>query len=455
MSGGSPTRELAERIVRSEPLKEAKVAEAVRAAMLDWLASAMAAASDPGAAMLLSALGIGAEGRGAGASSILGFRYRASATDAALVNGYLSHALDYDDVHESVRGHPSAVLLSALLAEAEERGSSGAELIAAYAVGAETMCRLGLALGSRHYEAGWHSTSTLGTLGAAAACARLTGLDVEATIRALGLAATQSGGLRVHFGSAVKPLHAGMAARAGLFAARLAATGFAGAEEPLAGPIGFLSLFGGEGTSPERVVEAWGQPWQIVEPGLWFKPYPCCSAAHHAADAALAIRSESGFAAEKVVRAEVVFPPGGDAALVVREPKTGAEGRFSAEYVVAAALADGELGIDAFSDRPIRGDLARLAAKVSRRYDAELAPAPNAMPKGRFAVLTVELADGTTRTERVDCPRGSPGRPLSAEERIAKFSDASREFPAAWRELPDRISLLETIENLSDFIPDI
>jgi 2-methylcitrate dehydratase PrpD len=169
----------------------------------------------------------------------------------------------------------------------------------------------------------------------------------------------------------------------------------------------------------------------------------------------LAIRSESGFAAEKVVRAEVVFPPGGDAALVVREPKTGAEGRFSAEYVVAAALADGELGIDAFSDRPIRGDLARLAAKVSRRYDAELAPAPNAMPKGRFAVLAVELADGTTRTERVDCPRGSPGRPLSAEERIAKFADASREFPAAWRELPDRISLLETIENLSDFIPDI
>lgn len=455
MNAGSLTRELAERIVRSEPLKDAGVAEAVRAAVLDWLASALAAASDPGAAMLLSALGIGVEGRNTGVSSVLGFRCRASAADAALVNGYLSHALDYDDVHESIRGHPSAVLMPALLAEAEERGSSGAELMSAYSVGAETMCRVGLALGSRHYEAGWHSTATLGTLGAAAACARLAALDVDATIRALGLAGTQSGGLRVHFGSPVKPLHAGIAARSGLFSARLAATGFSGAAEPLAGPIGFLSLFGGEGARPERITEDWGQPWQIVAPGLWLKLYPCCSAAHHAADAALAIRSVRGFAVEDVVRAEVVFPPGGDAALVVREPKTGTEGRFSAEYVVAAALADGELGIGTFSEHPIRSDLAVLAAKVNRRYDAALAPAPNAMPKGRFTVLHVELADGTTLTERVDCPRGSPGRPLPAEVRAAKYADAAKGLPDAWRRLPEMLARLERINSLSHFIPDI
>lgn len=455
MSAGSLTRELAERIVRSDPLKDAGIAEAVRAAMLDWLASALAAASDPGTAMLLSAIGIGGVGQNTGVSSVLGFRYRAAAMDAALVNGFLSHALDYDDVHESIRGHPSAVLMSALLAEAEERGSSGAELMSAYAVGAETMCRVGLALGSQHYEAGWHSTATLGTLGAAAACARLADLDVDATIRALGLAGTQSGGLRVHFGSPVKPLHAGIAARSGLFAARLAATGFSGAAEPLTGPIGFLALFGGEGARPERITEDWGQPWQIVEPGLWFKLYPCCSAAHHAADAALAIRLAREFAAEDVVRVEVVYPPGGDAALVVREPKTGTEGRFSAEYVVAAALADGELGIGTFSDRPIRVDLAALAAKVSRRYDADLVPTPNAMPKGRFTVLRVELADGTTLTERVDCPRGSPGRPLSEGERAVKYADAARDLPDAWRRLPEKLVRLERIKNLSHFIPDI
>lgn len=473
MSSGSTTRQLAEQIVTKDPLKESVVLEAARAGVLDWLASALAARSDSGAQMILSALGygLGIQGMVAAsaqgyelddprsgekmAASVLGRGCRVAPLDAVLVNGYLSHALDYDDVHASVRGHPSAVILPALLAEAEVRRSTGAEFLAAYVIGVETMCRLGLALGPRHYEAGWHSTATLGTLGAAAACARLMKLDVHATMHALGLAGTQSGGLRIHFGSPVKPLHAGFAARGGLLAARLAAAGMTGESESLESPMGFLSIFSGGEAEPGKVLESWGQPWQIVEPGLWFKVYPCCSAANHAADAALAIRAANRPEPSEIAKIAVCFPPGGDAALVIRVPKTGVEGRFSVEYVIAAALTDGELGLDTFDDRPIRSDLQTLAAKVERCYDSKLIPAQNAMPKGRFTVVTVTLADGRTYTERVDCPRGAPGRPLSAAERLAKYEDAVRGLSASWEKLHERVNRLEHMADLSEFIPDI
>ncbi len=455
-TGRTLTRQLAERIAGSEPLKDTRAVEAARAGVLDWLASTLAARDDAGAAGIIAALGIGAGGTaGNGRSSVPGRPERLAALDAALVNGYLSHALDYDDVHESVRGHPSAVILSALLAEAEERGAAGADFLAAYIVGVEAMCRLGLALGPKPYGAGWHSTAILGALGAAAACARLIGLDAATTAQALGLAATQAGGLRVHFGTQVKPLHAGLAARSGLLAARLAEAGIAGAEEPLEGPLGFFAALGGGAAKPEKTTEGWGEPWQIAEPGLWFKRYPCCSASHHAADAALAIRAARRAADITAIdRVTVTFPPGGDAALIVREPKTGVEGRFSVEYVIAAALADGELGIGTFADEPIRPDLLGLAAKVERRYDAAVVPAPNAMPKGRFTIVSVAYADGSTYTERVDCPRGAPGRPLTAEERMDKYADAARGLSAAWQELPGKVGRLEELTDMHVLIPN-
>lgn len=454
MSTGSLTRQLAERIVGSDPLKDTRALEAARDGVLDWLASTLAARDDAGADSIAVALESCAGGTGNGRSSVPGRPGRLPAFDAALVNGYLSHALDYDDVHESVRGHPSAVILPALLAEAEERCATGADFLAAYVVGVETMCRLGLALGPNPYAAGWHSTAVLGAVGATAACARLAGLDTSTTVRALGLAATQAGGLRVHFGTQVKPLHAGLAARSGLLAMRLAEAGIAGAEEPLEGPLGFFAALGGGEAKPEKTLEGWGEPWQIAEPGLWFKRYPCCSASHHAADAALTIRAAHGADISAIDRVTVTFPPGGDAALIVREPKTGVEGRFSVEYVIAAALADGELGIGTFADEPIRPDLLALAAKVQRCYDAAVVPAPDAMPKGRFTIVSVAYADGSTYTERVDCPRGAPGRPLTVEERMDKYTDAARGLSAAWQELPGKVGRLEQLTDMHTLIPN-
>jgi 2-methylcitrate dehydratase PrpD len=453
------TRRLAEWVVQSDPLGDEEVLAAAKAGVLDFLASTLAARDDWGADNIAAALGVqpgrrGSESAGDGRASVIGRADRLAPLDAALVNGYLAHALDYDDVHESVRGHPGAVLLPALLAEAEARRLGGAAVLAAYAVGVETMCRLGLAIGRGHYEAGWHSTATLGAIGAAAACARLIGLDAERTVHAISFAATQSAGLRVQFGSEAKPLHAGLAARAGLLAARLAASGLRGAEEPLSGDIGFLSIYGRGQAHPDAVLEGWGAPWQIVNPGLWFKLYPCCSAAHHAADAALVIRAKHAPDPARIAAVTAAFPPGGDAALVIREPKTGVEGRFSAEYVIAAALLHGELGLDAFADRLLDERERSLAGKVLRVTDGETVPAPDAMPKGRFAIVTVMMEDGTAYAERVDRPRGSPGRPLTEQERLMKYRDAVRGMPDPWRHLPDRIAHFERLADLSRFFPE-
>ena len=204
------TRRLAAAIAQASPSRDADAIAAARRGILDFLAAAFAGASDSGYQKLLSVSANDSRGK----ASVIGSSARASAQQAALLNGYAGHALDYDDVHSSVRGHPATVLLPALFALAQTRGSSALDLLDSYVVGVETMARLGLALGSRHYEQGFHNTATLGALGAAAAASYLLKLDAGAIENALGLAATQSAGLRLQFGSEAKPLHAGLAARA-------------------------------------------------------------------------------------------------------------------------------------------------------------------------------------------------------------------------------------------------
>ncbi|WP_342240708.1 MmgE/PrpD family protein [Inquilinus sp. OTU3971] len=406
------------RLIRSSAPGPAAVA-AARDGVLDFLACAFGGVSDRAIAPLEAALG--GEG-GAAIASVIGRHGRVAPLTAALLNGALGHALDYDDVQRSVGGHPSTVILPALFALAEEQGDTAEALLDAYVVGVEAMARIGLALGRQHYEAGFHPTATLGPIGAAAATAFLAGLDDAGTARALSLAATQSAGLRLQFGSDAKPLHAGLAARAGLFATRLALAGFGAAEDAFDGPIGFLAVYGGEGTEPRLAIEGWGEPWQIVSPGLIFKRYACCSASHFAADAALALKAEHAIDPQAVVDATVTFARGGDAALTVRQPRTGLEGRFSVEYVVAAALQDGRLGLDLFADTPVRPELAALSARVERRIDPCAPPVSND-PATRFSTVELRLADGRVLSRRVD-------RPLPANDLAAKFRDAAGPAPA-------------------------
>src|SRR3954467_5847511 len=212
-----------------------------RQCVLDYYGVALAGADDPLAKILLDEL---AEAGGATQASIIGHKARLPPLSAALVNGAIGHALDYDDVNLAMPGHPSVAILPGLIALAEMRRSSGRELIAAFVAGYETACRIGSALRPGHYNLGFHATGPVGAFGAAAPCARLLGLDAEATARALGIAGTQAAGLKSQFGTMCKPFHAGKASQNGLLAARLAARGFSSRPDTVECEQGFAATHG-------------------------------------------------------------------------------------------------------------------------------------------------------------------------------------------------------------------
>jgi 2-methylcitrate dehydratase PrpD len=417
------TQQLARLIAHSEVEPTAR--DAAREALIDYLACAIAGARDPGIDRLLAVLT-----PALGPAALIGRSGSIDALTAALINGYAGHVLDFDDVHASVRGHTSTVLFPALLGcasllFAEGHLPSAGQLLDASVIGVETMGLLGLALGPDHYEAGFHATATLGAIGAAAASSALLGLNERETAIALGLAATQSAGLRSQFGSDGKPLHAGLAARSGLMSALLARAGFQGASEALDGPNGFLSAFSAQTPALDR----WGTPWQILSPGLLFKRFPSCTASHGAAAAALDLHAEHGpFALEDVAAITLTFPPGGDAALVVREPRDGIEGRFSVEYVMAIGLLRGRFALSDFGERPIAADARALAAKMTRAHDLS-APRLSGDPGTRFVTVVLHKVDGTRLSRRID---GLPG----AESLDAKFTDLVEGTPHAAALLP-------------------
>ncbi|CAO3430138.1 MmgE/PrpD family protein [Azospirillum endophyticum] len=437
----SLTARLVDRIALSNPLASAEAVAASRIGLIDFLACAIAGAGDPALAILLATLP-----PAPGDAVLIRREGRTDAFTAALANGHAGHALDFDDVHASVRGHPSTVILPALLAAVPDSDADAKDFLAAYIVGVETMARLGLGLGSRHYEIGFHATATLGTIGAAAAAARLRRLDAGRIAVALGLAATQSAGLRLQFGSDAKPLHAGLAARAGLTAALLAERGFGGAANFLDGPVGFFSCFAAGAERPERVLDGWGEPWQIVSPGLILKEFAFCTAAHCAAEAILGLIADHDIDPRRIERVTATFPPGGDAALVVRAPDDGIAGRFSVEYVIATALLRRDLGLAHFGAVPVPDDVRTLAARVERRHD-ETAPRMSNDPATRFTDVTIRFDDGHTLSRRIDRIRG-------VQDPAAKFADATGSaahlagVPALVTAMESRSDLLGLLESL-------
>lgn len=426
---------LARAILSSNPATDEAAITAARTALVDFFACALGGAGDRSTRMLIDTLAKGSSGD----AIVIGHDMRVDPFTAALVNGHSGHVLDYDDVHASVRGHPTIAIIPALLAVATQENVSAADFIASYVVGMETMARIGLAIGTKHYENGFHSTATLGTIGAAAAIAHLLRFSEETTAVALGLAATQSAGLRLQFGYDAKPLHAGLATRAGLTAARLAQTGFHGATDFLENQIGFFSAFSFGAEQPNRVLENWGSPWQIVSPGLTLKAFPCCTASHPVAVGAMELR-ETGLNINAIKAVNITFPPGGDAALIAdASPVTGIDARFSAEYVFAAALIDGSLSIGHFDERPARSDLLALSSKITRSHD-DTARRLSPDLSTRFVVIDVDLMDGTTISHRVD---GLPG----ISDPTEKFADATGGDPK-FVDIPAHVRTMKTSDDL-------
>jgi 2-methylcitrate dehydratase PrpD len=409
---------LARFVAEAESIPEDALHQAKRSA-LDTLGVALAGSCEESARAVAGWL---REQGGRPEAVVLGRAFRLPAADAALANGTAAHALDFDDVSLPMRGHPSAPLLPAVLATAESVGSSGRDLLTAFVLGFEVQAKLGRAVGASHYALGWHATSTLGTLGAAAGCARLLRLDAGRTWMALGVAASLASGLQQNFGSMTKPLHAGWAARSGVVAAQFAARGFSADAAALDGPAGFLHAMSG-GAEPDLTpLDALGGPFEIVSPGVGVKLYPCCYATHRAIDAVLELRSAHGIAVANVAEVRVEVNRGGLLPLRREPPATGLEAKFSLEYCLAAALTDGAVGLPSFTDEAVlRPAMRELMAKVSASEGAEAAD----FPVGGCAEVRIVLRNGTEHGRRVDVPRGDPSRPLSWEDMAAKFRDCA------------------------------
>src|SRR5712692_10167196 len=299
-----------------------------RQCLLDYYGVALAGADDPLVAILLDEL---AEAGGAEQAGIIGHPARLPVLSAALINGAIGHALDYDDVNLAMPGHPSVAILPGLLALAEQRHSSGREVIAAFVAGYETACRIGVALGPGHYNLGFHATGTVGAFGAAASCAHLIGLDAAATAQALGIAGTQAAGLKSQFGTMCKPFHAGKASHNGLLAARLAARGFSSRPDLVECEQGF-ALTHGPDFHPEKALAEPPGGFHIL--ANLFKYHAACYLTHGPIECARAIREQIGraqqpAAPEEIRRITLRLDKSCERVCNIPAPSDGLEAKFS------------------------------------------------------------------------------------------------------------------------------
>lgn len=397
----------------------AEAREPARRAILDTIGVALAGAGTEAARIIAGSV---RQQGGTPEATVLGAGIRVPAPEAALAGGVAAHALDFDDVSATMRGHPSVALVPALLALGEARAASGRDVVHAFVVGFEIECKLGRVIGGPAYALGWHATSVFGTLGAAAACARLLRLSAEQTASTLAIAASLAGGLQANFGTMTKPLHAGWAARSAVTAAALAGRGFSAGSDAI--EAGFLRAFsGGAEFDPRPLVDGLGMPWEILDPGIGVKLYPCCYATHRAIDAALDLRDRYGLTPDQIGNVTVRVSRGTLVPLIRRPPQSALEAKFSMEHCVATALVDGRVGLDTFTDEAIRRrDVAALAGRIH----VEETEREMDFPIGGEAEVTARLVDGGSLSVRVEVPRGDPRRPLTWEGLTAKFRDCAR-----------------------------
>jgi 2-methylcitrate dehydratase PrpD len=337
--------------------------------LLDWCAVGRAGVDEPVSRIVREM--VEAEG-GTAEASLFGSATKLPARAAALANGATSHALDYDDTHFDYVGHPSVAIFPAALAMAERVDASGRAFLDAALIGLETAVRIGRWLGTAHYQHGFHQTSTAGSFGAAAACARLLGLDAERAAHSLGIAATRASGLKSQFGTMGKPYHAGMAASNGVEAATLAARGFVSRADGIECEQGFGATHAGEGGPIDPVLEGLGRTFRFER--VQYKLHACCHGTHAAIEALLALRERDGVAAGDIDSIALVVNPRWLRVCDIARPRTGLEAKFS--YRLTSAMVFGELDTSAlasFSEATCaRADLVALSERVRVEADAAL-----------------------------------------------------------------------------------
>jgi 2-methylcitrate dehydratase PrpD len=382
-AGEAVTALLAEQAVqtRLDELPDDVIARA-RLCLLDWIGVSAAASGEPVVRIVRAQA---EESGGRAEASLVASGSRLPATAAAFVNGSASHALDYDDAHLAMIGHPSAAVLAALTALAERERVSGAEVLAAFVAGYECTCRVGVGLGPSHYARGFHTTATAGTIGAAVACARLLGLDVEGTINAIAIASTQAAGQRTMFGTMVKPMHVGFAASRGLFAALLAQRGVQGCGDALEARLG---LFAQTSDDADTALALSDPPNGFYLRDGLFKYHACCFLTHAPAGAAQQLRARHGFATNAIDYVVLRVHRAVDTVCNISVPRDGLEMKFSVRAVTALALAGQDTGaLETFSER-MANDVEHR--RLLERVRVELTE----QPRDTACELEVALRDG-------------------------------------------------------------
>lgn len=448
-------RQMAKRIVamRADNLPGAAL-DWSKIGVMDTVGVALAGVAEEAPVKVAEILGLTAAGS-AGEALVLGGVSRASALDAAMVNGVAAHVLDYDNTAANMGGHVSAVMVPALLAAAEAFDCSGEDVLVAHTAGYETGSQIGRAVNPLHSEMGWHPTATVGVFAVAAACARLLNLTVEQTETALAMSTSLAAGNKANFGTMTKSLHVGLTARSGLMAALLSRKGFTANSDAFAHKQGYFNLFNGTGKfHAERVLETWGTPLDIVEPGASYKLYPCCYSTHAPIEAALNLVREHGpFNANDITRVDSWTAAPRLAHTDRPQPKTGLEAKFSVQYCVARALLDGRVLLRDFDGAALHQSA--VQSLLSRVHAAPHLEGQFAAGSGFAAEVKINFKDGRSVSSRVMRPLGrTAANPIPPQQLKAKFEDcAASVLPAAQvAQLSRALDRFETVSSVREFM---
>ena len=430
----SETRTLAQFIADTEyDNLPSPVVEAAKTAILDGVANVVA-----GSVQELADI-IGRYVRDAGGSpqsSVVGWGYKTNPPAAAFANGVFGHCLDYE-IQGFPPTHGTSSCLPSALALAELHHVPGSRVITAYVLGWEIQGRL-RAASAPATRPGYHPPGLVGPLGGAAAAAKTVGLDADQTLMALGIAASRTGGLTANTGTMVKSTHPGNAARMGAEAAILAGMGYTASDEVLESPVGYAAaIFGGE-FNWDVATGGLGASWRLVDPGFDIKRFPAQVYMQNAIEAALNLREQNGVDPNDIERVTIRRQGRGHSGPV---PRSGLDGKFSVEYCAAAALLDGHVGIDTFTDaRRFSPDMDAMLGRISVEPEG---------PESGATLATAVLKDGTTVSAECSAFTGSAGNPMSRDQLLAKARDC---FHRGLSETDTEsvLAMLENLESLDD-----
>jgi 2-methylcitrate dehydratase PrpD len=439
------TKKLSEFIVNTDlsgiPPEAREIGKRV---ILDLLGVALAGSRDPMARIMTDYI---KDTGGHPRASVWGKKFKTSPSLAALANGTFGHALDYDDINRSMRGHPSVPVLPAAMAAGEEAKTSGKEVLEAFIIGLEVETKLGAGMNPHLFENGWHPTAILGAMGAAAAAAKLFKLPGDKVCMALGIAGSLASGLRQNFGTMTKPLHAGRAAQNGVTAAQLARREYTADPGIVEARLGYANAFSGPGKFDlNKIIASLGRPFDIVSPGVGLKRYPSCARTHPAIDAMLDLAAQNDLRPDDVQSIACSGTYTTPTMLIHSRPRTALEGKFSLEFCMALALRERRVTLPDFTDQKVQDPkIQELIHKVTFSIRPDLNTIEHS--GNPSTTVKVTLKDGREFTKTVDEARGTPENPLTGDEIRDKFRQCVKGIQPK-KEMEKTIALVGDLENL-------